>query len=107
VKGIVDVEGDKKEGIKTIAVSYGGCVTAFVAAALNLAAVLLSFLPIFWNIISLWYIPLIFVSDLGFMVSSLSLLRNYGRENATRIKNLYLLWMGLGLIGFLVGSIKS
>jgi len=107
VKGIVDVEGDKKEGIKTIAVSYGGRVAAFVAVALDSAAVLLSFLPLLWNIVSFWYIPLIFVSDLGFVVSSLWLLRDYGRESARRVKNLYLLWMGLGLVGFLVGSLKS
>ena len=104
-KGIVDVEGDAKEGIKTVAVSHGPRAAAVAAAFLSSSAVLLSFLPLFWHFVSLWYLPLIIVSDMGFIFSSLWLLRDWRRENARRIKNLFLLWMALGLMGFLAGSV--
>jgi geranylgeranylglycerol-phosphate geranylgeranyltransferase len=106
-KGIADAEGDAKESIKTIAVSHGARAAAVAAALLNSAAVLLSFMPLFWSLVSLWYLPLIIASDLGFAVSSLWLLRDLGRENAKRIKNLSLLWMTLSLVGFLAGSFRG
>lgn len=104
-KGIVDVEGDAKEGIKTVAVSHGARAAAVAAAFLNSAAVLLSFLPLLWSLVSLWYLPLIIASDVGFTASSLWLLKNQGRENARRVKNLALLWMTLSLMGFVTGSL--
>jgi geranylgeranylglycerol-phosphate geranylgeranyltransferase len=106
-KGIVDIEGDAKEGIKTVAVSYGARAAAVAAAFLNSMAVLLSFLPVLWQLVSLWYLPFVIASDVGFIASSLWLLKDRGRENARRIKNLALLWMALALVGFLAGILKG
>ena len=105
VKGIVDLEGDAREGIKTIAVSHGPRAAVFLAAVLNFTAVILSFFPWIWRLVSPWYLPFVATSDMGFVISSLWLLRDQGRENARRVKNLSLLWMGLGLMGFLAGSL--
>ena len=106
-KDIVDIEGDASEGMKTIAVSYGPRTAALVAGTLNLAAVILSLLPWLWRLVSKLYLPPIIASDIGFVASSLWLLRDQSRENAKRIKNFSLLWMGLGLIGFLAGSLRG
>lgn len=103
-KGIVDIEGDSKEEIKTIAVLYGSRFAAIFATVLNFTAVLLSLLPWFWGLVSILYFLPISICDSGFVFSSVWLLINPRRGNAKRIKNLALIWMGFGLIGFLVGT---
>jgi len=104
-KGIVDIEGDSKEEIKTIAVLYGSRFAAIFATVLNFTAVLLSLLPWFWGLVSILYFLPISICDSGFVFSSVWLLMNPSRGNAKRIKNLALIWMGFGLIGFLVGTL--
>jgi geranylgeranylglycerol-phosphate geranylgeranyltransferase len=104
-KGIVDIEGDKTKGIRTIAVSRGEKTAAYVASGFFLSAVFLSFLPVFLSLVSVWFIPFVAVADLGFTVSSAMLIRNYSRENAKRIKNLVMLWMMFGMISFFAGSL--
>jgi len=106
-KGIVDIEGDARGGIRTIAVAYGPRAAALTAATLNSVAVLLSILPWLWHLVSPWYLPLVSTADVGFIASSLWLLREPRRERAKKIKSLFLLWMGLGLLGFLAGSIRG
>ena len=103
-KGIVDVKGDSAEGVKTLAVRYGERAAAVVAAVFYLSAVALTPLPWYLGIVSFWFIPLVLVTDVGFAVSSILLLKNYSRENARRIKKLVLLWFVLGLLAFVFGA---
>jgi len=105
-KGIADIKGDVRGGIKTIAVTYGPRTAALTVVALNSAAVLLSILPWLWHLVSPWYLPTISASDVGFISSSLWLLRDPHQKRAKWAKRLFLLWMGLGLIGFLIGSFR-
>lgn len=105
-KGIVDVKGDKAEGIKTLAVRYGVRTAAVVAAVFYLLAVSLTPLPWYLGIVSFWFIPFVLVTDLGFAVSSFFLLKDYSRENARRIKNMVLLWFILGLLAFVFGVFR-
>ena len=104
-KGIVDVEGDQKKDVKTIAVSYGLNTAALLSLILNLIAVFISLIPWILRIVSPLYLPPIVVSDIGFIFSSILLLREPSREKAKRIKNLFLIWMVLALIGFLMGNL--
>src|SRR4030042_1194218 len=99
-KGIVDVKGDRAEGVKTLAVRYGEKAAAVAAAVFYLSAVFLTPLPWYLGIVSFWFIPLVLVPDVGFAVSSFLLLKDYSRENARRTKRLVLLWFILGLLGF-------
>jgi len=103
-KGIVDIEGDRAKGIRTIAVSRGGKVAAEVAAAFYMSAVTISVLPIYLSFVSFWYIPPVALTDLGLIHSSYTLMRNPDRENSRRVKKRVLLWMTSGLAGFLAGS---
>lgn len=105
-KGIVDVEGDKIREIRTIAISYGAKKAAQLAAAFFIVAVLLSPLPILLEITHIWFIPPLIIADIGFIISSISLMKNHTRENAKKNKNRVLIWMMMGLIAFIAGTIK-
>ena len=103
-KGIVDMEGDKAEGIRTVAVSKGSKTAAVTAAAFYISAVAISFLPLSLGLVSVWYVPFVTLTDLGLIYSSYSLMQDPSRENSRRVKNRILIWMTSGLIGFLAGS---
>lgn len=104
-KGIVDVEGDKSQNVKTLTVRYGEKRAAIVAAIFYLLAVLLSPIPWLLNLVSFWFIPLGAIFDFGLSAFSFMLLKDYSRENAKKIKNIILFWFILGLLAFVVGRI--
>lgn len=104
-KGIVDVQGDEAQGMKTLAVRFGGKVAAVSAVILYLSAVLLSPLPLILNLVSFWFIPLVTVTDFGLVASSFMLLRDYSRKNARKVKNTVLLWFLVGLLAFIAGAL--
>jgi geranylgeranylglycerol-phosphate geranylgeranyltransferase len=104
-KGIVDVEGDRSKGIRTVAISHGGRAAAILASFFFLSAVLLSSLPVLLNLVRSWYVPFVVITDLGFIASSVLLVRNPSRANAKRIKNLVLVWMMLAMVSFFAGTL--
>ena len=104
-KGIVDIEGDRAEGINTVAVLHGSEKAAYSSIVLYVLAVGLSAVPVFWGIVSLWYIPFILFTDAGLLYVSYSLYGNFGRENSRKVKNMVRILMITGLLGFLAGSI--
>ena len=103
-KGIVDVEGDKSQNIRTIAVTYGEKTAAVVASFFFILAVVLSPLPLLLNLGSPWFLPLVAVTDVGLIASSILLIRDYSRKNAKRIKSLVLIWLLFGLLAFIAGT---
>ena len=105
-KGIVDVRGDRIRNVQTLAVRYEEKTAAVVATLFYLSAVLLSPLPWFLNRVSIWFLPLVAITDFGLVASSVSLLRNYSRENARKVKRMVLLWFMTGLLAFILGIIQ-
>jgi geranylgeranylglycerol-phosphate geranylgeranyltransferase len=105
-KGIVDVEGDRSRHVKTIAVLYGERNAAAVSAVLVFLAVGVTAFPWLLHLTSLWFVPLIVVTDVGLMLSCLSLLRDYSRKNARRVKTSFLVWFTTGLMAFLAGTVS-
>jgi len=103
-KGIVDVSGDKAQNMKTIAVVYGERSASLLASAFFLSAVILSLIPPLMNIVSIWFIPFVTVANIGFILSSASLIQKPTRQNAKKIKNLILIWMTFGMLAFLAGK---
>jgi geranylgeranylglycerol-phosphate geranylgeranyltransferase len=81
-KGIVDTEGDSARGVKTIAVAYGVERAAQLASAFYIVAAAASILPILLNLVSLWYIPFVAVTDAGLIYGSITLLRDHSRETS-------------------------
>ena len=104
-KGIVDVRGDKSANVKTLAVRYGERKAAVAAAVLYLSSVLLSPTPLFLNVVSFWLIPLVTITDIGLVVSSITLVRDCSASNARKVKNVVLLWFMIDLLAFFVGAL--
>jgi len=103
-KGIVDVEGDKSQNVRTIAVLYGERTAAVASSFFFVLAVSLSPLPWLWRLVSDWFLPFVILTDAGLIVSAISLLRDYSRKNARRVKNLSLVWFTTGLLAFIAGT---
>ena len=104
-KGIVDVDGDRASGIRTVAVLRGPAAAAWVSVACYTSAVLVSVVPVYLCLVSIWYIPFVALTDLGLIYLSVSLFRNPSRENSRTVKNRVLPLMLSGLFGFLLGSL--
>jgi geranylgeranylglycerol-phosphate geranylgeranyltransferase len=104
-KGIVDTEGDSSRGVKTIAVAYGVDRAAQLASVFYIVAAAASILPILLNLVSLWYIPFVAVTDAGLIYGSATLLRNHSRETARNVKKQVLYWMLFGLLAFAAGTL--
>jgi len=104
-KGIVDVPGDASRGIRTVAVQWGPKVAAYLSAIFYLSAVALSWLPPILGLVSWAYIPPIAITDAGFIWSSALIIKDQERANARRVKNSVLIWMTMGMLGFLMGSL--
>ena len=104
-KGIVDVAGDSLNRVKTLAVWKGPKSAAWASATLFVAAVALSFsAPLLDRKVSLLYYPAVVLADLGFLYSAYRLVRDQKPENARAVKKQVLIWMLLGLVGFLMGG---
>jgi geranylgeranylglycerol-phosphate geranylgeranyltransferase len=107
-KGIADVAGDSSKGIMTIAVTQGPKRAAELAATLFVVAVFLSFLaPFFDQKVSLFYYPGVAIADLGFLYSSSRLISDPTPTTVRKVKTQVLLWMFLGLVGFLMGGVPA
>jgi len=105
VKGIVDVAGDKVKGIRSVAVRMGNTYAAKQGAAWFLVAVALSVLPLGLGLVSNYYIPLVIICDVGFVLTSYSIVTNPTSLNAKRNKKYVLAWMLFGLLAFVVGTL--
>jgi len=105
-KGIVDVQGDSAHNIRTLAVSFGDRKAAFAAAACFVFAVCLSPLPVIFNLVSIWFVPFVLVTDVGLVWCSVSLIRNSSRDNARQIKKIVLFLFVFGLLSFIFGTFR-
>ena len=103
-KGIADVKGDSLRQVRTLAVVKGTSVAARASAGLFIAAVLLSFVPPFLEKISWLYFPPVIIADAGFLYSAYRLVNKQTPENIRTVKGHVLVWMLLGLVGFLLGG---
>jgi geranylgeranylglycerol-phosphate geranylgeranyltransferase len=104
-KGITDIAGDSAKGVRTVAVTMGSKSAARITASLFAVAVLLSFVPPLFQWVSPYYYPVVLVADIGFLFSSYRLLKDQTAKTVRAVKTQVLLWMLLGLVGFLVGGI--
>jgi len=102
-KGIVDVQGDRTWGVKTLAVRFGKKNAAVASASFYFSAVLLSPVPWYLGIVSFWFLPFVAVTDFGLVASSIMLLKDYSRKSARMIKRNVLLWFILELLAFVAG----
>ncbi|MER3601185.1 MAG: hypothetical protein C4339_00430 [Nitrososphaerota archaeon] len=105
LKGIPDIEGDKASGIRTIAVKYGPPTASLVAALALLMAAVFSVLPFLLGLVGWLYLVTVLPSCLLHSRLSLKLFRGITGNEAIRAKNTLLIYMGLGLVAFIVGGL--
>jgi geranylgeranylglycerol-phosphate geranylgeranyltransferase len=105
-KGIVDVSGDKTKNIRTLAVNYGEKKAANIAILFYLSATFLSALPWLLNIVSVWFLPFVIITDFGLVMCSISLLKDYSRNNARKVKQRVLILSMFALLAFILGTIQ-
>jgi geranylgeranylglycerol-phosphate geranylgeranyltransferase len=105
-KGIVDVKGDKTEGVRTLAVQFGEKKAAVVAVCFFMIAVALTPVTWFLGLVGILFVPLVLVTDIGLIVCSVFLLLNPSRERARKIKNIVLLLFLVGLLAYLFGALS-
>jgi geranylgeranylglycerol-phosphate geranylgeranyltransferase len=105
-KGIVDVQGDSAQGVKTLAVRYGERSAAVAATLFYVSAVALTPIPWFLGLVSVWFIPFVLATDVGLAACSILLLIDHSREKARKIKNAVLLLFILGLLAYVFGVFR-
>ncbi|MEM2122426.1 MAG: geranylgeranylglycerol-phosphate geranylgeranyltransferase [Candidatus Bathyarchaeia archaeon] len=104
-KGIADVEGDRRSGVKTLAVQYGSRTAGWIAALFYIAAVAMSPIPLVMGWLSPIYGLIVSGADIGFLYSSIRLLKGVSPGDALKVKSQSLIWMAMGLASFLVGGL--
>lgn len=107
VKGCEDIEGDKEEGVKTLAIKLGTKKAIRFSLLFEVLAIIFFILPIFTNIINplLFLIFMIFGLVLVLTTIVLSLSKNLEQENFKKISLLLKSGALLGLIAFIFASI--
>jgi geranylgeranylglycerol-phosphate geranylgeranyltransferase len=105
IKGMADVAGDSKRGVRTVALAKGLGVASKAGALFLVLAVVLSAAPIAFRMVSWLYIPIVLVCDVGFLYSAYSIVKRPSPQNAVKSKNQALVWMLLGLMAFIAGGL--
>ena len=105
VKGIADVQGDSSRGVRSIAATKGNLTAAKFAAVFFVCAVILSIVPLMLGLVSYFYVPLVVICDIGFLLTTYSILSNPSPRSAKRNKKYVLVWMTFGLLAFLMGTL--
>ena len=104
VKAVADLQGDRATGVKSLPVIVGIRPSALMSAGLILAAVVLSYLPVFYGCTS-YYVAGITVADIIFLFMAGKVIGMRGPEDAYRLKRAMLLPMGIALITFIVEGV--
>ena len=104
VKDMEDVEGDKKEGAKTLPIIYGLRSSAIIAAVSMILCVVISPIPYFIGVLTIFYLPVLFIGDMIFVLSGLSILRDQSIENTTKVSKQVKIGMLIILVSYAVGS---
>ncbi len=104
VKDMEDMEGDKKEGAKTLPIMYGLGLSAIIAAFFMALAVITSPIPYFVGVLTVFYLPLLFVGDIIFLLGAVSVLKNQSIENTSKVSKWVKIGMVVVLLSYAIGS---
>ena len=107
IKGCEDIEGDKNQGVKTLAIKIGIKASRNISVIFALLAVVFFILPIFTNIlnINLFIIFMVIgLIEVGYTIV-LMFTSDLGKEDFKKISLLLKIGMLLGLIAFFFASL--
>ncbi len=107
VKGCEDLEGDKKEGVKTLAILLGIKKTLYISIIFDILAILFFILPLFTNIKNYYgfLISMSFGLIIVIMATFLSIMSKLKKQEFKKISLLLKIGAFLGLIAFMLASI--
>jgi len=107
VKGCEDIEGDKLEGVKTLAIRLGTKKALIISIIFDILAIVFFILPIFTDIINplAFLISMIFGLVVVLVAITLSIISKLEQQEFKRISLLLKLGSFLGLIAFVFASI--
>jgi geranylgeranylglycerol-phosphate geranylgeranyltransferase len=107
VKGCEDIEGDKKEGVNTLAIKLGMKKALKISVIFDILAIFFFILPIFTDIINplTFLVSMIFGLIVVFIAVILSLISKLKKKELGRISLLLKVGAFLGLIAFVFASI--
>jgi geranylgeranylglycerol-phosphate geranylgeranyltransferase len=107
IKGCEDIEGDKNEGVKTLAIRIGIKKATVFSIIFSLLAIIFFILPYFTNIINhiLFLISMIFGLAVASYTIILMLKSNLERKDFKKVSLMLKISMFLGLIAFIFASI--
>lgn len=97
---IEDIEGDRKAGIKTLAIKLGAGRSWVLGSVFIIGAVLLSPLPFVYRMLGVYYLPMVIAADAVFAVSILQM-------DARRNQSLTKIGIMLALAAFLAGALVT
>ena len=104
VKDMEDMEGDKKEGARTLPILYGLKSSAVIAALFMIFAVVTSPIPYIVGILAVFYLPLLLVGDIIFVVGAVSVLKDQSTENTGKVSKWIKIGMLIVLVSYAIGS---
>ena len=97
-----DVKGDKSKHIQSISITLGIPNAAKLGGFLILCAVCVSIIPFVLGGVDTIYFIFLIIPNSIMLYSSLKIIFDHSESSAYRIKNILLMGMLLGLIGFLL-----
>ncbi|MFX0080363.1 MAG: geranylgeranylglycerol-phosphate geranylgeranyltransferase [Candidatus Hodarchaeota archaeon] len=106
IKGCEDIEGDKKEGVKTLAIRIGVEKSAKISMIFAILAIIFFILPLFTNIINHLFFLISMFFGLGAVIYAVIIMmkRNLTRNDFKKASLILKLGAYLGLIAFLFAS---
>ena len=106
IKGCEDIEGDKSQGVKTLAIKIGIKASRTISVIFALLAIIFFVLPIFTNILNkLLFVVFMVIGliEVGYTIV-LMLISDLRKEDLSKISLLLKIGMLLGLVAFLFAS---
>ncbi|MGV8905751.1 MAG: UbiA family prenyltransferase [Acetobacterium sp.] len=101
----MDIEGDKKRDIKSIAILIGKKNALRISAALFALMIMVSLLPVLWNLLGTIYFIIISITDILIFFFVIKLLKSRTIEDGrSNIRAMYLCGL-LGMLAIIIGNI--
>ncbi len=105
MRNLAQVKDNSSSGARSEPANDGYGQAGKQSAASFLATVAVSVLPPLRGLVSIYFIPLAVICDVGFLLTAYSLLMSPTPHTAKRNANYVLLWMSFGLSAFVIGTI--
>ena len=105
VKDIEDMEGDEKEGAKTLPILYGEKITAYLAAFLIIIDSALCPILYYNHIFGIYYLIIIAIAVILFIYSAILIIKNQDRNTAGKVSKYLKIGMLIAFVAFVFGSI--